>query len=437
LPQRVSNTAQNFHRALRSDADGVARFLPESLIELWLTKKVPIEALPALLKQIEPSLTKSDYKPILRSLRMKIFAIFETICCALLLVISIIAVVATSLPLWLAAMVVLAVACGCWLFLYQVYFGMLLRRKQQIKWLLEHSRMTKTPEPPEPPKPPNPREAVIHSIQQEKPESPNCFRFSALINVPALLEPAMLSRLRKAFPELDWEDQAENWDKVRIGGSTREKPKRDIVYIARKESPGPFKLSIVVSAPDQPEALKSLSQIIDRLQRALSGWSISNLPEFKTRPPSGVDISQQEVIQLMFPLEPPLIRLTGPDADILLSKPLLEALSAQPAGSDDQSRLAGMRGARARIILEKAGPDLQMPLASDRQAQYLVGELLEIGLAQVALHSTPPLSLRRIKVHYFGTRAAPTVGFGHISYSGADAELGYLGEFLRLSWWVS
>ena len=53
VPQGAQETPWRggFHRALRSETDGVTRFLPESLIELWLTKQVPSEALPGLLKQ--------------------------------------------------------------------------------------------------------------------------------------------------------------------------------------------------------------------------------------------------------------------------------------------------------------------------------------------------------------------------------------------------
>jgi len=441
VPSRASRKARVFHRALRSDTDGAPRFLPESLIELWLTRQVAIEALPALLKQMEPSLIKSDYKPILRSVSMKIFGIFEAVCCALLVVISVIAVVASHAPFWLAAMVVLAVACVCWVFWYQVYFGMILRRKQQTKWLLERIRLETKKETPRMTTAPNPRETIIHSRKIEEAESPNSFRLAALMDVPEVLEPSMLPRLRKAFPELKWEDHAENWGKIRIWGTTRETPERVVISIVRKESPGPFKVGITVSAQDHPEAVKLLSEFMDRLQRTLSGWSLSNLPKFKTRPPSGITIDQEDVVDLTLPVEPPRIRLVAPNADILVSRTLLEALSAHgktlDTGNDDESRGASMRGTRARFILEKAGKDLEMQLAPERQAQYLAGELLENGLAQVVLLRTPPLSLRRIKVHYVGNRAAPTAGFGFISYSGADTELGYPVEFLHLSWWVS
>jgi hypothetical protein len=35
--------------------------MPESLSELWCSKRVPAEALPSLLKEMEPTLKPSDY----------------------------------------------------------------------------------------------------------------------------------------------------------------------------------------------------------------------------------------------------------------------------------------------------------------------------------------------------------------------------------------
>ena len=135
-----------FHRALRSEADGVTRFLPESLIELWLRRQVSAEALPALRKQIEPSLKKSNYKPMLRSLLMKIFGAFEVVCCSGLVMTAAVAVVMSQSPLWLAAAVVAGTASVCWAFLYLLYFGKLSRQKRQIRWLLGVFTLAALPE---------------------------------------------------------------------------------------------------------------------------------------------------------------------------------------------------------------------------------------------------------------------------------------------------
>jgi len=503
VPEGTRAGSGGFHRALRSEADGITRFLPESLIELWLTKQVPMEALPALLKHIEPSLGKSDYKPILRSLSMKIFSIVEIIFSAALVIISMIAALMIHAPWWLAAVIVAGTAGVCWLFLYLVFFRMLFRRKQQMQGLLKRflAGSSNPPEPedsaarewealktfleqppiaPVPPRDPlispqpMPLAAVVRDTmlagkaiqlylyplpkgpQTSEPSAPKNFSFDSILDVPEMIQPSIESRLRKAFPEIKWQDHAENGDKVRILGKSRETPPRAVVSILRKDSPGPFKLGITLSAPDESEAVTSFKEMIKRLERALTGWSIFNLPAFKTRPPSGISIDRKEMVDLVFPVEHPRVKLIGPNAVILLSRNLLEALSAHgeildsraknpkeyPGSYDEESRLAGMRGARARVILGKAvparsGEDLEMQLALDREAQYLVGELLENGWAQVDLPGTPPVSLRRIQVSFFGSRMAPTVGFGFISYSAADAELGALGELLRLDWWVS
>lgn len=54
---------------IRSEADGVERMLPESLVHLWRTNRVPsealprlLEALPRLLKEMGPMLGKSDFR---------------------------------------------------------------------------------------------------------------------------------------------------------------------------------------------------------------------------------------------------------------------------------------------------------------------------------------------------------------------------------------
>jgi hypothetical protein len=125
-----------------------------------------------------------------------------------------------------------------------------------------------------------------------EPAAPKDFRFDASMEVPGMIEPSVIPMLTKAFPDLKWEDQAENWDKVRIWGTPRETPERVVISVVRRESPGPFKLGIKASAQDEVEAVKSIKETIDRLERALRGWSIFNLPKFKKRPLSGTNIDR-------------------------------------------------------------------------------------------------------------------------------------------------
>ena len=62
---------------LRSEIDGRTHFMPESLSELWNSGQAPAEALPRLLKGIEPSLNKGDFRFYLHAKRhIWILAVF-------------------------------------------------------------------------------------------------------------------------------------------------------------------------------------------------------------------------------------------------------------------------------------------------------------------------------------------------------------------------
>jgi hypothetical protein len=49
---------------IKSEIDGQERMLPESLAELWRTQRIPAEALPRLLQQMQSSLKPRDYEPL-------------------------------------------------------------------------------------------------------------------------------------------------------------------------------------------------------------------------------------------------------------------------------------------------------------------------------------------------------------------------------------
>jgi hypothetical protein len=280
--------------------------------------------------------------------------------------------------------------------------------------------------------------------------SPNHFRFESIIDVPAVMEPAIEARLRKEFREIEWE-RAENWDKVRLEGISRNAPRYIVVSMARNEPSGRFQFRITIGAGGQSESEKAHNEVIRRLTWALIGWSQLPLPHFKPSPAAGADIDRKEIIELQSLLEGPQITIFQANADILISRTLVEALSLhrevldpwakilprEGAGGDDpENRDALLRGAAARVILRQsvstsAGQDLQALLGLVRPAHALVGELLELGLAQVVLYSpggrapgAQSISPGRIKVHYFGS---------YNSYSAADGEARNLGEFLRLN----
>jgi hypothetical protein len=129
--------AGGFHRALRAESDGMTRFLPESLMELWRTKQIPTESLPGLLRQMEPGIRTSDYRPMLRDRRMKVAVFLEIVLGVALVIIEGVAAVMGQAPLWIAVAVVLGTAFVWWAFLYLLYFGKLFRRQRQMRWLLE------------------------------------------------------------------------------------------------------------------------------------------------------------------------------------------------------------------------------------------------------------------------------------------------------------
>src|ERR1700744_1154712 len=59
--------------SIRSSIDGRSHRLPESLAELLREKRVAANALPRLLHELEPSLRKSDYWPLLHSRMLEWF----------------------------------------------------------------------------------------------------------------------------------------------------------------------------------------------------------------------------------------------------------------------------------------------------------------------------------------------------------------------------
>jgi hypothetical protein len=87
----------------------------------------------------------------------------------------------------------------------------------------------------------------------------------------------MESRLRDDIPELQWEDLAENWGKIRICGTTRERYRHPVVVtIARNEPPGPFHLRIMVCTVLEAEAKAFHRAIVQRLQLSLLASTTGN-----------------------------------------------------------------------------------------------------------------------------------------------------------------
>jgi hypothetical protein len=124
-------------RSIRSETDGVERRLPDSLAYLWLHKRISSETLPKLLKEVEPKLRESDYKMYLRNWRV-LLGFFAAPCVLLLgLLLFNIYDGSVSLPTGIAELLVAAAVIG--LCLYMLLFRHVVRRKRQMKWLLERA----------------------------------------------------------------------------------------------------------------------------------------------------------------------------------------------------------------------------------------------------------------------------------------------------------
>lgn len=125
--------------ALRSEIDGVERFLPDALSHLWIAGKMPAEALPGLLREMEPDLAKADFRPLME-------ATTERRWTAVLLAVLLAAVgLLMTWPRgnepevsWLAVLcggVMMAGALGAFAALPR-YFARRRRRRRQIGWAL-------------------------------------------------------------------------------------------------------------------------------------------------------------------------------------------------------------------------------------------------------------------------------------------------------------
>jgi hypothetical protein len=122
---------------LRSGIDGVERFLPDALSHLWKIGKVAAEALPGLLREIEPDLAQTDFQPMLGAPMNQ----WMTVALTLLLVAM--AGLLLSWPSgggkeipWLAGLCGAVVAGGILgaLYLFPSYFARRSRRRRQMEW---------------------------------------------------------------------------------------------------------------------------------------------------------------------------------------------------------------------------------------------------------------------------------------------------------------
>lgn len=382
--QKISATTQEwrwfvgFYRALNYDSQpgNQRRFLPDSLVELWLTGQVPTENLPSLLHAIEPTLRGSDARPLLRDRRFKVFVVAETVLCAVLETCVIVGVIAAPAPPLIAIAIVLGTTVLLAFFLDQFCYSKMRRRRRQMLWLLDYQAESAPPPmtaaqiqgqalnqiPPLEPlinnafddarvlpgdrQPQLPRQSQTQTTSQSgQPvdaapltdfESifgpklaappplntspappippwniPQDYIYDTTLSVPGGLEPRMESILQQEIPELRWEDEAENWGKIRIlGRAPFPDPKpRVTVSISRKEPPGPFNLRVVVWGAIRPAADAFQKAITQRIELALypSAKGILKVTSTPTkfdsqfRPPF---FSRQSLLQVPESLEP-------------------------------------------------------------------------------------------------------------------------------------
>ncbi len=176
---------------------------------------------------------------------------------------------------------------------------------------------------------------------------------------------------------------------------------------------------------------------------------VVSLPQFKPCPVTGGhsdrEDDREEIVHLPSILEGPRIIISDFNTDILISRILIEALSLHlevlaPFVSDlyfrddPENHAAVSRGKAARLILCAAtsideSQDLHAHRFLLRGAFPLIGELLELGLAQVVQYGPggrapggPSFSPTRITVRHFGSST---------SYTAADGA-GIIHEFFRI-----
>ena len=123
---------------IRSELDGCDHMMPESLVELWRTGRIPAETLPKLLQRMEPTLKKADYRPILRNTLLKITQYIFVGLMALLALFLVGVVLAFPGEVPLVAVLVMLTLIGSvgWGAHYLIFQRPKGRRMRQMEWAL-------------------------------------------------------------------------------------------------------------------------------------------------------------------------------------------------------------------------------------------------------------------------------------------------------------
>jgi hypothetical protein len=134
-PEAKPPLVGSFFYGIRSEIDGQERMLPESLTYLWRNNRVPLEALPRLLKEMQPSLRKTDFR---MQVLTKMHTVLEYLCAGALglgALGMVLGVVLGEEPLGLALGfgVMLGLMFG---FVYLMLMRPRARRRKQMEWAL-------------------------------------------------------------------------------------------------------------------------------------------------------------------------------------------------------------------------------------------------------------------------------------------------------------
>jgi hypothetical protein len=115
-----------------------SRMLPESLARLWLAGRIPAQALPRLLHEMEPTLKWSDRHTVVLTRAYTILQWYMTILCALWLLARITRDIrlAGHGPAGWGTTTIASVVLACVLNL--MFFRPRARRKKQMEWALAH-----------------------------------------------------------------------------------------------------------------------------------------------------------------------------------------------------------------------------------------------------------------------------------------------------------
>jgi len=125
-----------FFYGVRSELDGVERMLPSAMSELWSEKRVATEALPRLLKAMEPSLKKSDYGPPIRARMLTVLSWFLWLVMGFLVFMPLLLLSQEMISVPAAFLSTIVMAGIAWLYMYLVFYRRLWRRKRQMQWIL-------------------------------------------------------------------------------------------------------------------------------------------------------------------------------------------------------------------------------------------------------------------------------------------------------------